>query len=70
MARQTRGSKPIKGLSVYVDCDLWERVDSYSRANGVSKTFIVGKALLEYMEKVESTSDAGGSPSSRGRCLG
>ena len=54
MSRTTRRNRPIKPISVYIDADLWRRVNGYSKSSGVSKTFIVEKAIAGYMDEIEA----------------
>ena len=49
MARQ---KKDGKFLNCYVNKDLVERLTKYSTETGISKTFIVEKALQKYLDTV------------------
>ena len=57
MARSTRDGRPVKVISVYMDEDLWKRMNDYSKRNGVSKTFIVERSVRLYLDKVDGDDD-------------
>lgn len=58
--RSTRKNRPIRALGVYVDEDLWNRMDAYCTQTGVSKTFVVSRALSEYLDRVDVNNSCDG----------
>ena len=48
MARQ---SKPHKPINCKMRADLWDELDSYCSDMGTTKTFVIEKAVSEYLQK-------------------
>ncbi len=40
-------------LGIKIDKELMQRLDRYKETHGVSKTFIIKKALEKYMDELE-----------------
>lgn len=52
-----RGRKPrgnTKPIGAVIDADLWREVDEFSRSTGISKRFMMERALAMYLEDAKA----------------
>lgn len=57
MSKQRKDYRP---MTVSMSSDLWDRLDDFSNEFGQSKTFIIERALTQYLDKVQAQSNATG----------
>lgn len=57
MVRETRKGVAIHPLTVYVTMLLWNRLSRYCEDNGVTKTFVVERAVMRYLDEVAPDDD-------------